>query len=70
MFTDVDFLIYVVFETITKVPKSSSFFLNNIGLMWNRKIMVCSSMARSVYVTSEYRTIAHSDGRFDQATTL
>ena len=40
-------------------------FPNKIGIVWNRKIIICSSMVTSVCVTSEYRIITHSYVRFD-----
>ena len=52
-------LVWVNVMFITKLDSRGTF-----------KIIVCSSMVTSVCITSEYRTIAQSDARFNTKTNL
>ena len=85
MFTVVDDLMWVasdiftvtmgrIFSTLSEsaeiiVIVLFLFFLQFV-LVWNRKIIVCSSVVTIVCVTTEYRTITHSYFRFDQKITF
>ena len=62
------------FATLSESAKTIALvwfnFFNKIGFASNRNIIVCISMMTSVCITSEHRTITHSDARFNTNSNL